>query len=41
MTTILPSPNRKNFKSEKEFKEAYNRWKKMFDSVMKNNENNY
>ena len=35
MTTILPLPNRKNFKSEKEFKEAYNRWKKMFDLAMK------
>ncbi len=41
MTTILPPPNRKNFKSEKEFKEAYNEWKKMFDSAMKNNNYNY
>ena len=35
MTTILPPPNRKDFKSEKEFKKAYNKWKKMFDSAMK------
>ena len=41
MTTILPPPDRKNFKSEKEFKEAYNRWKKIFDCVMKNNEYSY
>ena len=41
MTTILPPPNRKNFESEKKFKEAYNGWKKMFDSVMKNNDYNY
>ena len=38
MTTILPPPDRKNFKSEKEFKEACNEWKKMFDSAMKNTE---
>ena len=36
MTTILPPPNRKDFKSEKEFKEAYKEWKKMFDYAMKN-----
>lgn len=41
MTTILPPPNRKNFKSEKEFKKAYNEWKKMFESAMKNNDYNY
>ena len=41
MTTILPPPNRKNFKSEKEFQEAYIEWKKMFDSVIKNNDYNY
>jgi hypothetical protein len=41
MTTISPPPNRKNFKSEKEFKVAYNEWKKMFDSAMKNNDYNY
>lgn len=35
MTTILPPPNRKDFKSEKEFKKAYNEWKKMFDYAMK------
>ena len=35
MTTILPPPNRKDFKSEKEFKVAYNKWNKMFDSAMK------
>ena len=31
MTTILPPPDRKNFKSEKEYKEAYNQWEKNFD----------
>ena len=36
MTTILPPPNRKNFKSEKEYKKAYKEWNKMFDSVIKN-----
>ena len=41
MTTILPPLNRKNFKSEKEFKVTYNEWKKMFDSAMKNNDYNY
>ena len=35
MTTISPPPNRKNFKSEKEFKEACSQWKKMFDSAIK------
>ena len=35
MTTILPPPDRKNFKSEKEYKKAYKEWNKMFDSVMK------
>ena len=30
-----------NWKSEKEFKVAYNEWKKMFDSAMKNNDYNY
>ena len=36
MTTILPPPNRKDFKSEKAYKEAYYNWKKIFDSVMNN-----
>ena len=27
--------------SPEEFKEAYNRWKKIFDCVMKNNEYSY
>ena len=36
MTTILLPTNRKDFECKKEFKEAYNRWKKMFDSAMKN-----
>ena len=35
MITILPPPNRKDFKCKKEFKEAYNEWKKMFDSAFK------
>ena len=41
MTTILPPPDRKNFKSEKEYKKAYKEWNKMFDSIMKNNNYNY
>ena len=41
MTTILPPPNRKNFKSETEFKKAYNEWKKMFDSAVKSNDYTY
>ena len=35
MITIIPPPNRKDFKCKKEFKEAYNEWKKMFDSALK------
>ena len=35
MITILPPPDRKNFKSNKDFKKAYSKWKKMFDSAMK------
>ena len=35
MTTILPPPNRKDFKSEKAYKEASNKWKRMFDLAMK------
>ncbi len=35
MTTILPPPDRKNFKSEQEYKKAYREWKKMFDSALK------
>ena len=35
MTTILPPPDRKNFKSEQEYKKAYKEWKKMFDSAIK------
>ena len=38
MTTIRPLPDRKNFKSEQEYKKAYEEWKKMFDSAMKNTE---
>ena len=34
MTTILPPPDRKNFKSEQEYNKAYKLWNKMFDSVM-------
>lgn len=41
MTTILPPPDKKNFKSEKEYKKAYKEWNKMFDSIMKNNNYNY
>ena len=36
MTTILSPPNRKNIKSEQEYKKAYTEWKKIFDSAMKN-----
>ena len=38
MTTILPPPDRKDFKSEKAYKEFNNKWKKMFDSAIKNKE---
>ena len=38
MTTILSPPNRKDFKSEKAYKESYNKWKKMFDSAIKSKE---
>ena len=33
--TILPPPNRKDFKSEKEYKEACKEWKKDFNKLMK------
>ena len=36
MTTILPPPDRKDFKSENEFKVAYKEWKKIFDYAIKN-----
>ena len=35
MPTILPPPDKKNFKSEKEFKEAYKKWKYSFNKAMK------
>ena len=38
MTTMLPPPDKKNFKSEQEHNKAYKEWKKMFNSVMKNTE---
>jgi len=36
MTTILHPPDRKKFKSEKEYKKAYQDWKYTFDKAMKN-----
>ncbi len=33
--TILPPPNRKDFKSKKEYKEASKEWKKNFNKLMK------
>ena len=41
MTTILPPPERKDFKSEEEYKKAFKEWNKMFDSIIKNNDYNY
>ena len=38
MTTILPPPDRKDFKSKQEYNKAYKEWKKMFDSALKNTE---
>lgn len=35
MITILPPLDRINFKSNKDFKKASSKWKKMFDSAMK------
>tara|TARA_A200000113_G_scaffold127340_1_gene114612 strand:+ start:357 stop:479 length:123 start_codon:yes stop_codon:yes gene_type:complete len=36
MTTILPPPNRKDFNSEKEYKDSYKKWEKEFSKFMKN-----
>ena len=36
MTSILPPPERKRFKSQEDYKKAYNKWKKMFDYAIKN-----
>ena len=34
MTTILPPPDRKNFKSEQEYKQARKEWDKNFKRAM-------
>ena len=33
--TILPPTNRKDFKSEKEYKESLKEWKRNFNKLMK------
>ena len=38
MTTILPTPNRKDLNSEKEYKDSYKKWEKEFSKFMKNEE---
>ena len=35
MTTVLSPTDRKDFKFENEFEDAYEEWKKMFDYAMK------
>ena len=35
MTTIFPPPNRKDFKSEKAYKESYNKWKKCLIQLLR------
>ena len=36
MATILPPPNRKDFSSEKEYKNSYKKWKKKYSKFTKN-----